>query len=157
MAAPPVPAPGASAIGRTFPPTYGTVDAEHARAFARSIGETNPIFHDEAAARAAGYRRLAVTPTYVFIVHFQGLHPMDLLAELGLSGSAGKLLHAEQGFEFFADICAGDRLTFVQSVADVYEKRGGALLFGVIQTDVTNQDGEKVAVFRATEVMRRDA
>lgn len=147
----------ASVIGRTFDPTYGTVEAEHAKAFARSIGEFNPVFHDEVAARAAGYRALAVAPTYVFVVHFQLQHPMDLLAALGLQGSAGKLLHAEQAFEFFADICAGDRLKFVQSVADVYEKRGGALLFGVIQTDVTNQLGERVAVFSSTEVMRRDA
>lgn len=145
------------AIGRRFPPTSAVVDGEHARAFARSIGETNPVFHDEAAARAAGYRGLPVVPTYVFVAHFQDHHPADLLQELGLAGAAGKLLHAEQSFEYHADIYAGDRLEFVQSVADVYEKRDGALLFAVIQTDSTNQDGVHVATVRQTEVMRRDA
>ena len=35
------------------------------RFFATTIGDLDPIRHDEAAARAAGYRSLVAPPTYV--------------------------------------------------------------------------------------------
>ncbi|MNN92403.1 hypothetical protein D3C81_2106840 [compost metagenome] len=50
---------------------------------------------------------------------------------------------------------AGDTLHFETRVADVYDKKGGALHFVVQETKVTNQKGEHVADLRSTLVERR--
>ncbi|MNF06367.1 hypothetical protein D3C80_2063010 [compost metagenome] len=49
---------------------------------------------------------------------------------------------------------AGDTLTFDTRVADVYDKKGGALQFVVNETRVTNQDGEHIADLRSSLVQR---
>ena len=52
-----------SKIGHEFTPF--TVDVEKGRLkfFAQAIGETNPIYTDETAAQAAGYKALPAPPT----------------------------------------------------------------------------------------------
>jgi N-terminal half of MaoC dehydratase len=145
-----------SVIGREFPPSYATVEASAALRFAQAIGETNEVFLDELSARTQGYRGLCVPPTYAFVLKHQGASPDAALRELGVEGGSGKLLHAEQAFEYLRPICAGDRLCFRERVADVYEKKGGALLFIVLETRVTDELERLVAVIRHTEVIRRD-
>ncbi|MNO05905.1 hypothetical protein D3C81_2274700 [compost metagenome] len=66
----------------------------------------------------------------------------------------GRILHAEQSFAYHKPAVAGDVLTFDTRVADVYEKKGGALQFVVNETRVTNQDGEHIADVRSTLVQR---
>jgi acyl dehydratase len=65
-----------------------------------------------------------------------------------------RLLHGEQQFEYFADICAGDVITLQSTVTDIYDKKGGALEFAVEETTATNQNGELVAKTIQTLVMR---
>ena len=64
-----------------------------------------------------------------------------------------RLLHGEQEFEYLGPIHAGDTLTAVARVADVFEKtgsRGGKMTLGILETTFTNQRGEKVLVSRST-------
>lgn len=144
-------------IGRRFPGAQAVVQKDHARAFCEAIGETNPLYLDSAFARSEGYRDILVPPTYLFVVKFSVMNPANVLHELGLEGSAGKLLHAEQSFEYLVPVCAGDRLDFEEQVADAYDKRNGALLFVALETRVTNQLQEHVLSIRHTEVVRMDA
>jgi acyl dehydratase len=146
-----------SVIGREFPAVSVTVDLDAVRRFASAIGETNRIFFDEAAARAGGYRGVPIPPTYVFCLKHAVSGPDEVLRSLGVEGESGKLLHAEQAFEYVAPICAGDRLNFRERVADVYEKKAGALVFIVLETVVSDDSGRRMAVIRHTEAIRRDA
>ena len=146
-----------SIIGREFPTVSVTVELDAVRHFARAIGETNAVFFDEAAARAAGYRSVPIPPTYVFCLKHAVSSPDGVLRSLGVEGESGKLLHAEQSFEYVTPICTGDRISFRERVADVYEKKDGALVFIILETVVTGADGRQVAVIRHTEVVRRDA
>jgi acyl dehydratase len=66
-----------------------------------------------------------------------------------------RVLHGEQEFEYLKPIYAGDVLTAVTKVADIYEKtgsRGGKMTFVVMDTEFTNQKGEKVAISRGVTV-----
>ena len=146
-----------SVIGREFAPTHAVVEREALRRFARAIGESNAVFFDEAAARAQGYHSLPVPPTYLFCLKHAGASPDIALRALGVEGGSGKLLHAEQSFEYLLPVCAGDRLTFRERVADVFEKKGGALVFIVLETEVRDATERTVAIIRHTEVIRRDA
>jgi acyl dehydratase len=66
-----------------------------------------------------------------------------------------RVLHGEQEFTYLKPIYAGDVLTAVTKVTDVYEKtggRGGTMTFVVMDTEFTNQKGEKVAISRSVTI-----
>jgi acyl dehydratase len=95
--------------------------------FANAIGETDPVCVDEGAARAAGYRGLVAPPSFVF--------SLDLFAEADrlwvhdLGVDLSRILHAEQAFEHFSPICAGDVVSLHATITDIAEKKGGLLEF----------------------------
>ena len=133
----------------------GSVEVEKGklRFFAKAIGETDPVYSVEAAAKDAGHRSLPAPPTFL----------MPLLSELRgdiqglmkmLEWDLGRILHAEQAFVYHQMIYAGDVLTAETRISDVYEKKGGALQFVVQETRVTNQNGEHVADIRNSLVHR---
>ena len=64
------------------------------------------------------------------------------------------LLHGEQGFTYHRMAHAGDTLKFQQRIADIYDRKGGALEFVVRETRVSNQRGEPVADLRCVTVVR---
>ncbi len=144
----------AADIGRTFPPHSADVEPGRLRLFAKATGETRPEYIDEDAARAAGHPSLPAPPTFAVCLNLEVADPFAWLRELGID--LARVLHATQGFRYFAPIHAGDRLTFGARIENVYTKKGGALAFVVKQTDVTNQRGERVVEMRSTIVVRGD-
>jgi len=130
-------------IGRTTPPQ--TVDIEKGRLkfFAKAIGETDPVYTDEEAAKAAGYSALPAPPTFAFCLEMETNSLWDNIAAMGVP--VGKILHGSQTFKYLAPILAGDRITFVTKVSDIYDKKGGKMEFIIEDTTATNQDGTPVA------------
>lgn len=135
--------------------SQGTVAVEPGRLrfFAQAIGETDPIYTDAAAADAAGFATLPVPPTFLFCLNSEVAELGQILDVLGMD--LGRILHAEQSFEYHRMAYAGDTLHFDTRVADVYDKKGGALHFVVQETRVNNQNDEHVADLRCTIVERR--
>ncbi|MEU3011626.1 MaoC family dehydratase N-terminal domain-containing protein [Nocardia asteroides] len=115
-------------------PTF-TVDVERGRLrlFARVIGETDPIYTDVEAARAAGHPDLPVPPTYFFSLILESPSPFGYFDELGID--LRRVLHGEQAFEYHAVAYAGDTVEISERVADVTVKRGGALEFVTKETE----------------------
>ena len=74
------------------------VERGRLRAFARSIGETDPIYHDVDAARAAGHRDLLVPPTFFFSMTLETDEPFGYLKTLGVD--LRFVLHGEQSFDY---------------------------------------------------------
>ncbi len=141
-----------SFIGMRFDPITVDVEKGQLRFFAEAVGETNPIYSDEAAAKAAGYSALPAPPTFSFALNMMRPNQYGYLDTLG--ADLGKLLHGEQHFEYYAPIYAGDRITLEGEITDIYAKKGGALEFIVQQTTATNQHGEKVVRMTSTLVLR---
>ncbi|QBY55388.1 MaoC family dehydratase N-terminal domain-containing protein [Cupriavidus oxalaticus] len=135
--------------------THGTAEVEKGRLafFAKAIGETNPVYTDEAAARDAGYPSLPVPPTFLFCLNSDVSRSFNMLGQLKVQ--LARILHAEQSFRYHRMAFAGDTLSFETKLTDVYDKKGGALHFFVQETRVTNQKGEHVADLRNTLVERR--
>src|ERR1700761_1024024 len=108
-----------SKIGYQFEPIWAPLDAREIAAFALAIGETNPVYFDEAVAISQGYRSIPAPLTYAFClkVRHQRHDPETALRGLlGLPPDLGTLLHAEQGFKFFEPVCAGDTLRFDERI-----------------------------------------
>lgn len=142
-------------IGHVLPAFSTQVEAGRLRFFAKATSQTDPIYSDEAAARAAGHPALPVPPTFLFCLEMESPNPAAVRDLLGMDYRY--LLHGEQGFTYHAMAYAGDVLTFKQRIEDIYDKKGGALEFVVRKTDVSNQRGEPVAELRFVTVLRNAA
>lgn len=130
------------------------VDVEKGRLafFAKAIGETNPIYSNEAAAQLAGYKTIPAPPTFPFSLTLESEDPFPVVTVLRLE--IGRILHGTQEFEYFAPIYCGDRITVSSKIVDIFDKKGGALEFVVLQYSFTNQQGELVATSTNTLVYR---
>ena len=139
-------------VGYETPASELALDRTRLRFFAKAIGETDPVYTDEAAARAAGHPALPVPLTYLFCLESESPHGATMRQQMGVDYA--RLLHGEQRFKYHRTCHAGDTLTFRQRIADIYDKKGGALEFAVRETDVSNQRGELVATLVNTLVQR---
>jgi len=138
-------------IGKELPAFRATAEAGQLRFFAKVTGETDPLYFDEVVARDAGHPGLPLPPTFLFSLEF-GQPSTEWRTELGIVPS--RILHGEQAFAYHRMAYAGDTLLFEGRIADIYEKKGGALDFIVRETRVTNQHGEHVADLRTVLVHR---
>ena len=141
-----------SVIGKEYPPFTVEVEKRWVRSFAEAIGETNPVYFEESAAKAAGYRSLPAPPTFSFAMIMDRNQSFMILDELGIDKR--RAMHAEQSFTYHTDLCAGDVVTGRQKVVDVYDKKNGALEFLVTEIRLDNQRGEHVCDLRTTVVVR---
>jgi acyl dehydratase len=139
-------------IGRKLAPAVLEIEKGRLRFFAQAIGEADPIYTDEAAARAAGYPSLPAPPTFLIAGELDANTIVAALAEMGVA--VERLLHGEQRYTYYAAVCAGDTIRFESTFSDIYGKRNGALEFIVKETTVTNQHGTKVADMRSVIVVR---
>ncbi|MEU8900126.1 MaoC family dehydratase N-terminal domain-containing protein [Nocardia sp. NPDC048505] len=139
-------------IGTVLPAITSTIEAGRLRFFAAAIGETDPVYTDLTAARAAGYADLPVPPTFLFALELDRPDAFAFLARAGVD--LRYILHGEQRFTYHAPAVAGDVLIATPRLTDVYSKKGGALEFLVKETAVTRPDGAPVADLRSTIVIR---
>ena len=139
-------------IGHRLAPFTVDVEPGRLRFFAKATGQDDPVYCDEEAARAAGHPGLPVPPTFFFCLEMESPNPAAIRELLRMDYR--RILHGEQGFTYHAMAHAGDRLTFEQRIADIYDKKNGALEFIVRETSVTNQRGVRVADMRCVTVYR---
>jgi acyl dehydratase len=142
-----------AAIGTELPVRSVDVERGRLRAFASAIGETDPVYSDVDAAKAAGHADLPVPPTFLFGLGLgRGAADFVWLEDLGVD--LRHVLHGEQSFTYHSLAHAGDTLTLAPKITDVFSKRGGALQFLVRETAVRDAGGNPVADLRETIVVR---
>ena len=139
-------------IGHEFKPFSATVEAGRVKLFCKAIGEEDPIYSDEAAAKAVGYKAVPVPPTFLQAITNDDPNKGGLLQLLGVD--IGLILHGEQHYDYYAPVHVGDRITCQQKVTDVYDKKGGALWFVISETEMKDQAGKPVAKARSITVVR---
>lgn len=129
-------------IGRVFEQTDPVpVSAADIRAFCECIGETNPLFTDEAAAREGPYGGLVAPPSFA-VTFRNGRHFFNSIPRFGRRGfDAGK------DVEFVRPIRPGDSIALTSHVKEIYEKTGrsGTMIFVVVRSTLRNQNDEVVA------------
>jgi len=122
--------------GRDYPPVTVDIDAEHVNAFACAIG-ADP---DD-----------GVPPTYASVYSLGATAP-QLFGDEEAAIDFGKLLHAEQEFEWKRHPNVGETVTSRARVASDVSRRG--LRFVTLETDTTSSDGSPVCTSRALFVIR---
>ncbi len=140
-----------SLIGRESEPVVHEIERSAIRRFADALGDPNPLYQDEAVARAAGHPALVAPPTFPVALtsNERFRHSLDL--------GTRSMLHAEQQFEYQRPLVAGDRITVVSRVADVLERpsASGPMDVIVIEDEGKDEKGELVFRTRATLILRR--
>jgi acyl dehydratase len=109
--------------------------------FAQAIGDANPVYNDEAAARKTRYGTLIAPPT--FLRSMRAVQP-----ELSFDLPFERLLDGGSDWEYFEPVRAGDRITAVGRITDISERSGRIGLMILIKTAVTyrNQFNEIAAI-----------
>lgn len=134
-------------VGRSTKPLTFEIEKGQVRRFAQAIGETNPVHLDESVAKKLGYPSLLAPPTFPAAIE----NTAELIEELGLNMNT--TMHAEEEYEYFRPICAGDEVVVVHEVADAYDKQApnGKLVFVVLETRGT--DKRSRPVFKSRRVL----
>jgi acyl dehydratase len=140
-----------SFIGRSYPasPVY-QVSRAKIREFAEAIGDTNPLYLDPAAARAAGYRDVITPPTFLTIINLAAINVVIEDPELGLDYS--RMVHGDQGFTYRRQVHAGDELRVVTHVEDIMFRAGNDFIN--LRADILDAADEIVVISRAQLVVR---
>ena len=143
------------------------IEASHIMMFARSVGDSNPIYHDEEYAKNTELGGIIPPPTFAqSSAQFDPeyfLRPKvggdgwfgsgkeatgsKLSSGSGGGGGAAMGLHAEQHFEYHLPVKAGDTLSATTKPGKTWEKeskRAGKLKFSESVTEYRNQNGELV-------------
>ena len=140
-----------SLIGRESEPVVHDVERTAIRRFADALGDPNPLYQDEAVAKAAGFPALVAPPTFAVALtaNDRFRHSLDL--------GTRSILHSEQQLEYARALVAGDRITVVSRVADVLERpsASGPMDVIVLEDEARDDKGEVVFRARATLILRR--
>jgi len=138
------------AIGKRYPAVPYAVGREKIREYAWAVGETNPVYVDVDAARAAGYADVVAPPMFAVVYTGRSITPALFDPEVGINFA--NMLHAGQEFAWGPLVVAGDEISTTTTVTEI-EERGG-MAFYVFQTDSRNQRGETVCTGIWRQIVR---
>jgi acyl dehydratase len=138
------------AIGKTYPGVVYAVGREKIREYAYAVGETNPLYLDVEAARAAGHADVVAPPMFAVVYSGRAVTPALFDPEVGITFA--NMLHAGQEFAWGPLVVAGDEITTTTEVKDISER--GGMEFYEFETVSRNERGETVCTGTWRQIVR---
>ena len=135
------------AIGVESPPTTVEVEKGAIIKFAQAIGDDNPVFNDEIAARNTRYGGLIAPPTFLrSVIVERPEYPFEMPYD--------RLLDGGSEWEYFEPVRAGDRITAVSRITDMSERTGrmGLMVMTTYVITLRNQFDQVVATQTSTSI-----
>jgi acyl dehydratase len=139
-----------AAIGKQYAPVTYAVGREKVREYARAVGETDPLYLDVDAARAAGFHDVVAPPMFAAVYCSGAIGPAMFDPEVGIDFA--RLVHSGQEFTWGPLVVAGDEVTTNLTVKDISERAGSG--FYVFESVSTNQDGDMVCIGTWSNIVR---
>jgi acyl dehydratase len=151
------------------------VERSEIRRFAQAVMDDDPIFWNDAYVKTTRYGTVVAPPLFPLFAYRSTPGSPDLLADAAtdpdFDGFAGltttglpplhlpqlpRLLNGGNEVELYQLPKLGDHLTARSKYVDIYEKTGrsGIMVFIVIETRYTNQDGALLMISRVTLIRR---
>jgi acyl dehydratase len=140
----------AKAVGKSYQPVVYAVGREKVREYARAVGETNPVYLDVDAARAAGYADVVAPPMFAVVYSAPAVGPLIFDPEIELNFAM--MVHGGQEFVWDSPVVAGDEISTRASVKDISERDGRG--YYVFESVSTNQRAEQVCLATWTNIVR---
>lgn len=118
------------AIGSKSDPVTLEVEKGAILQFAQAIGDDNPIYTDESAARKTSYGTLIAPPTFLRSMRaVRPIIPFDMPFD--------RVLDAGSDWEYFQPVRAGDHITANAQITEINERTGRLGLMILITTLIT--------------------
>jgi acyl dehydratase len=137
--------------GRTFPATAPyEVSRVKIAEFAAAIGDPNRIYHDLAAAQAAGYPDVIAPPTFPIVISMAASG--TAIADPGLGINYAMVVHGEQRFSYTRPLRAGDMVTAQSTIETIRDVGRNVML--TTRTEIATVAGEHVCTAFSTLVER---
>lgn len=129
-------------------PVPGDIERGAVRKFAEAIGDTNPLYVDEAVARTSRFGRIIAPPTFAMTLDYGDIP--------GLHFPQEGLIHGEQTFYYERPLFVGERVFCSRRLCDVSTRRGasGSMTFLVFESRCQDADGHTVQSARMTLIVR---
>jgi acyl dehydratase len=141
-------------VGKTFPPSEPyEVSRVKLAEFADAIGDPNPVYRDQAAAQAAGFRDVIAPPTFPIVISTASSG--RAIADPGLNLNYAMVVHGEQRFVYSRPLVAGDVVTAQVTITDIRDAGRNSMM--TTTTQITTVDGEHVCTAHSTLVERGGA
>lgn len=129
------------------------VGREKVREFAMAIGDLNPIYHDVAAAQAAGHPDLVAPTTFPFVITFRAMY--GVIGDPELNVNYAMVVHGEQKFTYARPMYAGDEVVVESKILDIpILGRNEAI---IMEQQLKTTDGELIVTTQNTTVSRGTA
>ena len=149
-------------IGKTGETTVLEVEKGAIKKFADAVGDAKPLYRDEEYARSTGFGGIVAPPGFFgWPTKWKSAMPffseirqevVDTIAKAGYS----RILDGGIEYDFYHPVRAGDILSALSKVKNIYEReaKAGKMILSVIETTYTNQNGDVVAKARQTIIHR---
>jgi acyl dehydratase len=112
-------------IGKVFPDVRYVLNEQDINDYLPVAAEDHAAFITDEGARAAGYERRVIPPSFAPWIAVVGLlRAFDWERDFYLDYKTGTAMFGEQELEYLRPLYVGERLTIHSSVVDVYEKKG---------------------------------
>lgn len=147
--------PAAAPIGKRFPAVSYVIGREKIREYARAVGETNPIHHDVAVARAAGYDDVVAPPMFVVVYSSPAIEPAMFDPEIGIDFD--HLVHGAQEFSWNRVLTAGEQVHTTITLDEVRTLDAANVTYYVFGAETTDDAGEVVSTGVWTNIVRGTA
>lgn len=140
-------------VGKRSESIWNLVEKGAVRKFAEAIGDLNPLYLDETAAKQGRYGKLMAPPTFPRTFQYGAIE--------GLRLPSSGLIHGEQQFSYHRPLFVGDEIACSTVLKDCYEREGsqGAMTFLVFERIGEDNHGERVFMTReiliVTEAVRK--
>jgi acyl dehydratase len=138
-------------IGKVFPDVKYVINEQDIIDYLPVAEESHPAFVDDAGARAAGYERRVIPPSFAPYITVLGLlRAFDWERDFYMDYKKDTAMFGEQELEYLRPLYVGETLTVHSSVSDVYEKKGKRT-FDVAQVKFTVTDEAGALVMRGAQ------
>ncbi|MEI7625631.1 MAG: MaoC family dehydratase N-terminal domain-containing protein [Actinomycetota bacterium] len=138
------------AVGKSFDAVVYAVGREKIKEYASAVGETNPLHFDAEFARAGGHADVVAPPMFAVVYCAAAIFPALFDPEVGINFAM--MVHGAQEFEWGPLVVAGDEVTTVASVKEIFTKATNG--FFIFETNSTNQRGDLVCKGTWTNIVR---
>jgi acyl dehydratase len=122
------------------------VTEEKVKEFAIAVGDNNPLFYDDDAAREQGFPGSIAPPTFT-VTQIFAVPRDERESRLGANLEYSRVLHGEQEFSYKRLPLAGEVLKGTMRIAKDFEKegkRGGSMRFVTYESVYRDSEGEEV-------------
>jgi acyl dehydratase len=138
------------AVGKTWGPAVYAVGREKIKEYALAVGESNPLYLDPEAARAAGHADVVAPPMFAVVYSAPAMGPVIFDPDVEMNFAM--MVHGGQEFVWGPLVVAGDEISTMVECTSIEARDGRG--YYIFESVSTNQDGETVCTGTWTNIVR---